>query len=63
MLRDEERGEGRPKTTRREQAEVEPLKAGLNLKYAHNRTKWRKKERAISMRSIRPSSLNGDNTG
>ena len=53
----------RPKRTWRKQVEEEQLKAGLNLKDAYNRTKWRERVRAISMRSIRPPPSNGDNTG
>ena len=54
---------GRLKRTWRKQVEKERLKAGLNLKDAHNRTKWRKRVREVSMRSIRPPPLNRDNTG
>ena len=36
-----QRKRGRPKRTWRKQVEEERLKAGLNLKDAHNRTKWR----------------------
>ena len=54
---------GRPKRTWRKQVEEERLKASLNLKDAHNITNWREKVRAISMRSIRPPPLNGNNTG
>ena len=35
------RKRGRPKRTWRKQIEEECLKAGLNLKDAHNRSKWR----------------------
>ena len=57
------RKRGRPTRTWRKQVEDERLKVGLNLKDAHNRTKWRERVRAIFMRSIRLSSTNGDNTG
>ena len=59
------RKSGRQKKTWRKQVEKERLKTGLNLKDAHTKTKWRERERvrAISMRSIRPPPLNGDNTG
>ena len=50
-----------PKRTWRKQEEKR-LKAGLNMKGAHNKSKWRG-VRAISMRSIRPPPFNGDNTG
>ena len=52
----------RSKRTWRKQVEEEQLKAGLNLKAAHNRTKWRERVQAMSMRSIQPPPLNGDNT-
>ena len=57
------RKRGRPKRTWRKQIEEERLKAGLNLRNAHSRTKWKDRVRAISMRSVRPPPLNGDNTG
>ena len=57
------RKRGRPKRTWRKQVKEERLKARLNLKDVHNRTKWIERVRAISMRSIRPPPLNGDYTG
>ena len=57
------RKRGRPKRTWRKQVKKERAKAGLNLKDAHNRTKWRERVQAISTRSMRPPPLNGDNAG
>ena len=46
---DRRRKRGRPKRTWRKQVEEERLKAGLNLKDAHNRSKWRERVHAISI--------------
>ena len=52
----------RPKRTWSKQKE-ERLKAGLNSKDAHYRTKWKERVQAISIRSIRPPISNEENTG
>ena len=60
MLRDEERENDRKERGESKQEEKR-LKAGQNLKDAHNKTKSRVRVRAIFMKSIRPPPLNGDN--
>ena len=60
MLRDKEREDDQKE--REKQVKEEQLKAGMNLQDAHNRTTWRERVRAISMKTIQPPPLNGDNT-
>ena len=58
------RKRGRRRRTWRKQAEEKCLKAGLNLKDAHNRSKWRERKSRCNFREVNPATcIKWGNTG
>ena len=49
------RKRGRRRRTWRKQVEEKCLKAGLNLKDAHNRSKWRERKSKCNFREVNPA--------